>query len=176
MTMNRRQLETLLVTLESTLALLQRAAEDLTAAQVRRRPAGGGFSLLENVWHLADLEREGYGERIRRLLSEDEPTLADFDGERAARERCYQDRDLAEGLAAFADARRRNLEKLRAARGADWKRRGVQEGAGRISLADVPRMMAEHDRSHTQDVAALLSELRGEPLPERGDNPTSAVA
>jgi hypothetical protein len=174
--MNRRQLETLLVTLESTSALLQRAAEDLTAVQVRRRPAGGGFSLLENVWHLADLEREGYGERIRRLLSEDEPTLADFDGERVARERVYQDRDLAEGLATFAAARRRNLDKLRGARSADWKRRGVQEGAGRISLADVARMMAEHDRSHTQDVAALLSELRGEPLPERGDHTTSAVA
>jgi hypothetical protein len=174
--MNRRQLETLLVTLESTSALLQRAAEDLTAEQVRRRPAGGGFSLLENVWHLADLEREAYGERIRRLLSEDEPTLANFDGERAARERGYQDRDLAEGLAAFAAARRRNIEKLRGARGEDWKRSGVQEGAGRISLADLPHMMAEHDRSHTQDVAALLSELRGEPLPGQGDHPTSAVA
>ena len=176
MTMNRRQLETLLVTLESTLALLQRAAEGLTVAQVRKRPAGGGFSLLENVWHLADLEREGYGERIRRLLSEEDPTLANFDGERMAQERRYQDRDIADGLAAFAAARRRNLEALRDARGADWKRSGVQEEAGRISLADVPRMMAEHDRSHTQDVAALLSELRGEPLPERGDRPTSAVA
>ena len=176
MEMNRRQLETLLVTLESTSALLQRAAEDLTAEQVRRRPAGGGFSLLENVWHLADLEREGYGERIRRLLSEDEPALADFDGERAARERRYQDRDLAEGLAAFAEARRRNLEKLRDTQGADWARRGVQEAVGRISLADVPRMMAEHDLSHSQDIAALLSELRGEPLPGRGNHTTSAVA
>jgi hypothetical protein len=174
--MNRRQLETLLVTLESTPALLQRASSGLSSEQALRRPAGGGFSLLENVWHLADLEREGYGERIRRLLSEDEPMLADFDGERAARERVYQDRDLAEGLATFADARRRNLEKLRGARGVDWKRRGVQEWAGRISLADVARMMAEHDRSHTQDVAALLSELRGESLPGRGDHTTSAVA
>jgi hypothetical protein len=174
--MNRRQLETLLVTLESTPALLQRAAEGLPAAQARRRPAGGGFSLVENVWHLADLEREGYAARIRRLLSEDEPTLANFDGDRVARERRYQDRDLAEGLAAFAAARRRNLEKLRSVPAADWQRRGLQEGAGRIALADVPRMMAEHDRSHTQDVAALLAELRGEPVPERGDPLTSAVA
>lgn len=157
--MNRRQLETLLVTLESTPALLQRAAEDLSALQVRTRPAGGGFSLVENVWHLADLEREGYGARIRRLLSEDEPTLANFDGDRVARERRYQDRDLAEGIAAFAAARRRNLEKLRAARGADWKRKGFQETAGGVCLADIPRMMAEHDRSHSNDIAALLAEL-----------------
>jgi hypothetical protein len=174
--MNRRQLETLLVTLESTPALLQRAAEDLPAAQARRRPAGGGFSLLEIVWHLADLEREGYAVRIRRLLSEEEPSLANFDGDRIAQERRYQDRDLAEGLAAFAAARRRNLEKLRGLAAADWNRTGVQDGVGRICLADLPQKMAEHDQSHTQDIRQLLSEARGEPLSERGDRSTSAVA
>jgi DinB superfamily len=174
--MNRRQLETLLVTLESTPALLERAAGDLPAAQVQRRPAGGGFSLVENVWHLADLEREGYGVRIRRLLSEEEPSLANFDGDRIARERRYQDRDLAEGLAAFAAARRRNLEKLRGVRPADWNRAGVQESVGRICLADLPRKMAEHDRSHTQDIRLLLSEIRGESTSDRGDRQTSAVA
>jgi DinB family protein len=174
--MNRRQLETLLVTLESTPALLERASSGLSSAQVSRRPAGGGFSLLENVWHLADLEKEGFGTRIRRLLSEDEPTFANFDGERIARERRYQDRDLSEGLAAFASARRRNIEKLRGVARGDWKRRGTQDQVGKITLSDIPRKMAEHDRSHTQEIAALLSELRGEPVAERLDHPTSAVA
>lgn len=159
--MNRRQLETLLVTLESTPALLQRASAGLSSEQASTSPAGGGFSLLENVWHLADLEREGFGARIRRLLSEDEPSLANFDGNRVARERRYQDRSLADGLTAFAAARARNIEKLRGASPADWKRRGVQEGLGHICLADVPRLMAEHDLSHTHDVADLLAELRG---------------
>jgi hypothetical protein len=96
--MNRRDLETLLLTLESTPALVAKAAAALDASQVRQVPAGGGFSLLEHVWHLADLEREGYGVRIRRILSESEPPLSDFEGERIARERCYSRRDLAEGL------------------------------------------------------------------------------
>lgn len=173
--MNRRELETLLLTLESTPALLARAAEGITPSQAIRRPARGGFSLVENVWHLADLEREGYGERIRRLLAEEEPALPDFDGERLARERRYQDRDLTEGLHAFAAARRRNVERLEAASPEDWKRHGLQESVGRVLLADMPRMMAGHDRSHTEDVRALLAEIRpGLPSPE--PRPTSAVA
>ena len=123
--MNRRDLESLLLTLESTPALLARAAEGLTEEQVRRTPPGGGFSFIENVWHLADLEREGYGVRVRRILCEDEPYLADFDGDRIARERDYKRLDLAEGLAAFAIARNRNVRKLRSIHNSDWKRRGA---------------------------------------------------
>ncbi len=93
--MNRRELETLLLTLESTPALVARAAEGLEPSQVRQAPAPGAFSLIEHVWHLADIEREGYGTRIRRILCEQEPLLSDFDGERIAREREYIKRDLA---------------------------------------------------------------------------------
>ena len=175
--MNRRKLESLLLTLESTAALLARAARDCPPGQAARRPAAGGFSLVENVWHLADLEREAYGVRIRRLLAEDEPTMSNFDGDRVAREREYQRRSLAEGLAAFARSRRRNLDRLREVSASDWSRAGVQESVGRITLADVPAMMAAHDRSHGDDISALLAELSSErPLPLSRPRPTSAVA
>jgi len=174
MVMNRRDLETLLLTLESTPALVARAAAQLDASQVRRAPANGGFSLIEHVWHLADLEREGYEVRIRRILSEEEPALSDFEGERLAQERRYRDRDLAEGLAAFAAARNRSVAKLRAIHNSDWKRRGVQEGFGSIALEDVPRMMAAHDRCHTAEIADLLAHLKeGKPFPAQSN---SAVA
>jgi hypothetical protein len=173
--MNRRQLETLLVTLESTPVLLERSSSEIPVSLATRRPAGGGFSLVENVWHLADLEIEGYGARIRRLLAEEDPVLANFDGDRIATERNYQGRDLAEGLASFAAARRRNLEMLRTARASDWRRRGTHETLGRVTLEDLPRMMAEHDRGHTDAVGALLAEIKGEAAPARS-HPTSAVA
>jgi hypothetical protein len=172
--MNRRNLETLLLTLESTPALVAKAAAELDHSQIRRVPPGGGFSLLEHVWHLADLEREGYGVRIRRILSEDEPPLSDFEGERIARERCYSKRDLAEGLVEFTAARARNIAKLRAVGNSDWKRRGMQYGVGAVSLEDIPRMMAEHDRGHTNEIAALLAHLKeGRPFEARR---ASAVA
>lgn len=157
--MNRREFETLLLTLESTPALMERAAAGISAACARRRPSGGGFSFLENVWHLADLEREGFGVRIRRILGENTPALENFDGDRVARERNYQVRDVEAGLFAFAEARRANLETLRSVSGLQWLRAGIQEEVGAITLADLPRRMAEHDRSHTAEVAALLDEF-----------------
>jgi len=158
--MNRRELETLLLTLESTPALVERAAEGLEPSQMRQAPAPGVFSLVEHVWHLADIEREGYGNRIRRILAEQDPVLADFDGERIARERQYIQRDLPTGLKTLAAARARNVAKLRSIHNSDWKRRGVQDGVGPITLEDVPRMMAGHDRSHTEEIAKLVAHLK----------------
>src|SRR5262245_5160732 len=158
--MNRRKLETLLLTLESTPALVARAAETCDPQDFARTPAGGGFSLVEHVWHLADLEREGFASRIRRLLTEEAPVLPNFDGDRVAREREYQARRLDEGLAAFTRARRRNVERLRHVAPAAWKRWGQQESVGRVTLADVPRMMADHDRTHADELRALLESLR----------------
>jgi hypothetical protein len=172
--MTRRDFETLLLTLESTPALVARAAASLSPAEARVRPAGGGFSFVENVWHLADLEREGYGTRIRRILGEENPALLNFDGDRIARERAYQEKDVERGLALFARARAQNLEALRRLRRSDWKRSGSQEGVGRVTLADVSRMMAEHDRSHGTDVAEILAIVRGQS--RSGCRPTSAVA
>lgn len=172
--MNRRELESLLLTLESTPALVVRAAKELGDEGIRRQPSGGGFSLVEHVWHLADIEREGYGVRIRRMLFEDGPSLADFEGDRLARERCYRERDLTEGLTAFAIARNRNVRKLRSIRNGDWKRSGHQDGVGTVALEDIPRMMAEHDRAHTSEIADLIAHLK-EGRPFRAQ-PSSAVA
>ena len=175
--MNRRELETLFLTLESTPALLARAAAELPEDTVRHRGTAGGFSLVEQVWHLADLEREAYAVRIRRLLTEDEPLLSNFDGDRVAKERLYQRRDLAEGLLSFTLARTRNLQRLREVSADEWKRVGQQEGVGRVGLSDVPRMMAEHDRIHGVEIAELVREIRDRIVPPaQAARQVSAVA
>jgi hypothetical protein len=134
---------------------LQAAALAMGEEGAHIAPPSGGFSLLEQAWHLADLEREGYGERIRRLRLEDNPALADFDGARMAEERRYREKSLAEGLAAFAAARAANLDILRALPAAAWARAGRQEGVGTVTLRDIPRLMREHDDSHRAEIAAL---------------------
>jgi hypothetical protein len=145
---------------ETLLTNLGAMADALDAAFLALSPADGriegedGFSPVEQCWHLADLEREGYGVRIRRLLSEDGPALPDFDGDRIARERDYKSLSLADGLAVFRQARADNLRLLRRLSDVEWERRGTQEGVGPISLCDVPAMMAEHDAAHRQEIAA----------------------
>jgi hypothetical protein len=112
------------------------------------------FSPVEQCWHLADLEREGFGARIRHLLAEEDPFLPDFDGARIARERGYRARSLDEGIAAFRAGRAANLALLRSVAPDQWARAGTQEGVGPVALCDLPAMMAEHDAAHRAEIEA----------------------
>src|SRR4029453_13142937 len=128
----------------------------LDAEDARRPGPDASLSPVEQCWHLADLEAEGLGGRTRRLLGEERPFLADFDGARLAQERRYREKSLAGGLAAFRAARQANLALLRGLADGDWQRGGVQEGVGEVTLSDVPRLMREHDASHRAEIAAWL--------------------
>jgi len=141
--------------LADTPEILARVATAVPEHLVRVR--SGSFALVEHLWHLADLEREGYGARIERLMGEPDPFLPDFDGDRIARERDYLRKDVEGALAAFTAARVENLRRL--ARATDWTRAGRQEGVGPLTLADVPRLMREHDLAHFNELADLLEDL-----------------
>ena len=134
-------------------ALVKRFASVSAEEAVQPGP-GETFSPVEQAWHLADLEREGFGVRIRRLLDEDDPLLPDFDGARIASERGYRSRSLEEGLAAFTSARAANLALLRAVTPEQWSRGGRQDGVGPVALCDLPQMMAEHDEAHRAEIEA----------------------
>jgi len=155
MLLTQESQEALIETLIAMPDVLDKAFAGLSAADARLAGADG-FSPVEQCWHLADLEREGYGVRIRRLLTEDEPALPDFDGERVARARDYRSLSLIEGLAAFRQARVENVAAFRRVSDREWERRGTQEGVGRIGLCDVPAMMAEHDAAHRKEIEAWI--------------------
>jgi hypothetical protein len=127
----------------------------LTREESTTRGPDGTFSPVEQSWHLADLEREGFGIRIERLVREDHPLLPDFDGARVARERQYNAKSLQEGIAAFREARLANIAALRSLDSEDWLRSGTLEGVGQVSLCDLPHMMAEHDAAHKTEIQSL---------------------
>ena len=157
MLLTRESQDTLLADLSTMPDRLTEAFGGLSAAEARIEDANG-VSPVEQCWHLADLEREGYGVRITRLLTEDEPLLPDFDGARIARERDYKSLSMSEGIAAFREARAANVAALRRVSEREWERRGTQEGVGRIGLCDVPAMMAEHDAAHRTEIRAWMDQ------------------
>ena len=159
MLLTRESQDALLESLTAMPDVLDEAFVGLSTTEARIVGADG-FSPVEQCWHLADLERDGYSVRIRRLLNEDEPALPDFDGERVARERDYKSLSLTEGLAAFRQARAENVARLRRLSESEWERRGTQEGVGRIGLCDVPTMMAEHDAAHRKEIESWVSARR----------------
>jgi hypothetical protein len=148
--------EDLLAGLAAMPRFLEQRLGALAADAARIRGSDDKFSPVEQIWHLADLEREGYAVRIRRLLAEPAPALADFDGARVAEERNYRTLDLRLGLEAFRSARAENLAALRAVTAEQWTRSGSLEGVGPLALCDLPRMMSEHDAGHRAEIEAWL--------------------
>jgi hypothetical protein len=126
----------------------------LTSEEARKPGPANSFSPVEQVWHLADLEREGFGSRIRRLHTEHHPHLCDFDGDKIAKERNYQSLSLAAGLKAFAAARMDNLSYLQSLSPEDWSRTGTQDGVGVVALCDLPVLIGQHDRAHVEEILA----------------------
>ena len=84
--------------LEETPEVVKSLTGNLTAKELRRKPTIEEFSFLEHVCHLRDIEREGYGVRIAKLLSEEQPFLPDIDGDKLAAERNYNSQSFDEAL------------------------------------------------------------------------------
>jgi len=141
-------------------AYLQARFSGLSAEQIAAPGPGGLFSPVEQAWHLADLEREGFGQRIRRLLTESEPDLPDFDGAKVAADRGYRSLSLEEGMAVFAEARRTNVSILRSIEAGAWFRSGRQEGVGKVSLCDMPSFMSQHDAAHRHEIETWRAQHR----------------
>lgn len=160
MKLNQRDQQAFLAELETMPDYLEGVFGDLAANEFSRPGPNGSFSPVEHVWHLADLERDGFAERIRRLQAEINPALPDFDGASAAKKGNYKSRSFQKGLAEFRALRRKNVSTLRALSPDTWLRRGEQEGVGPVSLCDVPAMMAEHDEAHRLEIAKWIGANR----------------
>jgi hypothetical protein len=157
--MNLRETErdALLLSLRDMPSWLEGVVAGLSREEETRRGAGNTFAPVEQCWHLAELERDAFALRLQRLRDEEKPVLPDFDGERAAIDGNYLARTCADGVAAFAAARRANLHLIASIRPEEWTRAGSQAGVGDVSLCDLPAMMAEHDASHRSEIEAWLA-------------------
>ena len=146
--------EEFLASLEEMPAFLASALSGLNPEQARTPGPDGLPSPVEQVWHLADLEREGFRKRIAGLLAEVEPEFPDFNGAKVAAERNYRSLSLEDGLSAFKDARLANISALRGVDDQSWFRSGTQEGVGRVALCDIPAFMFQHDFAHRTEIEA----------------------
>jgi hypothetical protein len=131
---------------------VRQAFTSLPADALTKPGPNGLFSPVEQVWHLADLEVEGFGFRIEALRNQPDPELPDFDGAAVATARDYKSLSLEEGLKRFELGRRENLKRLSALTDAQWNNGGTQEGVGRVSLCDMPIFLRQHDQAHREEI------------------------
>ncbi|HKB66015.1 MAG TPA: DinB family protein [Pyrinomonadaceae bacterium] len=150
----------LLAYLDETPNQLANFTASLNSDELRFQTSPDEFSILENICHLRDLELQGYTPRIRRILAEADPTLADFDGARVAAESSYNSELPGFALQTFQTARRENVEMLRTLTERQLNREGTLAGVGTITLRRLAEMMREHDEGHLEDLRVLSQRLR----------------
>jgi hypothetical protein len=151
--MNDESMQNAINQLSAMPSLVRKLLCAMDPVKLRTKPAPDLFSPLEDVWHLRDIEMEGYLVRIQRTLTEQSPVLVDLNGGQMAIARRYNERELAPAVEGFASARAESIRLLKGVPPDAWTR-AAQFANLTISLRELIEMMLEHDRGH-------LSSIRG---------------
>ena len=122
----------------------------------RSKPAGGGFSLVEHVCHLRDIDSDGYRQRLERMLTESEPSLPDIDGDALAKARDYLGQDLPAALAAFTATRLDIVARLAKLTPEQRRRTGLMAGTTEITIDGLADAMTAHDSEHLDQLNDLV--------------------
>lgn len=140
--------------LAGTAQLVEQLRTAMAARQGYVQPAGGGFSLAQHLWHLADVEQHGWSQRFTLLRAQADAVLPGVDGDRLAKEGRYQQRPWRGAALRFIRLRRLSLQALQRC---DWAvlRRPVLFSGQAATGAQVLAAMLAHDHEHRSEMAAL---------------------
>src|SRR5687768_11004389 len=145
------------------LARLRTTGRDLVSlvagaepAALRREPEPDEWSAATVLGHLADAEQV-YGVRLRMIVAEDRPVLMPYDEDAWADRFGELDDDPRDTLARFRTLRESNLRLLDALFDGEWERTGVHQQRGVMTVSAVVKLLAEHDRSHLDQLRRALA-------------------
>src|SRR5881296_3416971 len=124
---------TILDRMRSSADVVRRTVKAAPPGRFTRPPREGEWSALETLTHLRDVVVHVYGLRIRRLLYEEAPLLADFVAEHE---------QLVRLLQTLPDA--------------EWSRQGRHPSLGVMSIEFLARRVGEHAEEHAAQIAAAV--------------------
>lgn len=124
---------------------------------LRRPPAPGKWSIGAILAHLAEDELVTSW-RYRQMIEHNGATLPGFDQDQWARLGDYESWTVRDALEMFRLLREANLRMLARLTPEEWQRHGIHAERGRITVEDLARHMAAHDRNHILQVSRLLQQ------------------
>jgi hypothetical protein len=136
--------------------LLSNLVSGVTAERLGACPAPGKWSIIEILAHLAEDELTSSW-RYRQMIENPGVALAGFDQDLWAKLGQYRSWIAEEGLAMFRLLRAANLRMLDGLSPEQWEAFGVHAERGRMTVRDLARHMAAHDRNHLEQIQKLLA-------------------
>jgi len=140
--------------LEATPFILRGLMTELSAEDVRWKPAPDRFSVGELLAHLSHIEGHYYRARVDRFMSEENPEFEIEDTQHHLE--LYRDMDPEDAFDHFEEQRETNIEALRDLPPGAGDRRAVHPEVGPITLAQMLNEWALHDLGHVRQLAELV--------------------
>jgi len=143
---------------------MQREAPDILAHLIdgkpsellSHRPAPGKWSVAAILAHMAEDELVSSW-RYRQMIENSGAALPGFDQDEWARLGDYESWTPREAWEMFRQLREANLRMFDKLSREEWQCCGLHAERGRITVADLARHMAAHDRNHIDQVRRLLA-------------------
>jgi uncharacterized damage-inducible protein DinB len=131
------------------------ACQDLSDADLRRKPSEGGWAVIELLAHLPDVDRYYLGQ-ARLLRDVPGHTFVYFDEEAWARENADAiERDARTVRVAMAGAHEEVVRWARSLTPDELDRAGGHPRRESISVREMLERIANHDRTHTEQVLSI---------------------
>lgn len=137
--------------LEKTPGILELLLRDLPVEVLDWKPAADRWSIGEVLSHMNAIERL-YEQRARRMVMEDSPSLAKFEG---SAEEELQKKSARQHLEEFIALRRAFVFYLHGIPSVSAGRTGQHPELGRITLSQMLHEQANHDLGHLRQIAEL---------------------
>lgn len=146
---------TFIAALEANAPIIAGLVRAFPPEQARWRPTPADWSVLEVINHLADEEHGDFRLRLDAALHRPGMAVPPNDSADWPAARAYNERDPAESLARFLDARRQSLAWLRALTDPGWSNAIPRNAGGVLRAGDLLAAWAVHDVLHLRQLVEL---------------------
>lgn len=151
-----RSIEAVRTALAAVPGEFSRLVNNKTNEQLMRPAQDGGFGMVEILPHMRDWETI-LGERVARILEEDEPSLEEYDDSLWAIEHAYREQDPRQALQEFSALRSSLVARLEALPPEQWSRVGILAKHGRVTLHWLLDRFCDHDAKHVLQARDVLA-------------------
>jgi uncharacterized damage-inducible protein DinB len=127
-----------------------------SAADLRRAPAPGRWSVAQIVAHLADAEIV-FAYRVRMILSASGTAIQAYDQDAWSRAQHAEASDAHTSLALFTAIRESMLPLLRGLNDDELERYGMHAERGKESVRHLLSLYAGHDRNHLAQIERQIT-------------------
>lgn len=150
----------LLAMLRGHLAAVHAMAARLQPSAWIARPSPTSMAPTEILCHLRDADTEVNLPRVEAILRSPDPSLSAVNTDLWIEERGYLRQSGQEALLAFGRARKELIGRLETLEEGQWRRTSRHALLGVTSLAEMIRVVIDHDRLHLAALRSSLPEAR----------------